>query len=125
MATKYPDYFSSVASLYSIDIAKNFDEIGIDAATARANLGRNNVTIFKCTGGGKNLDSRSINYTNELYKSLGSYSGVKFVDNPHYIYCDDIFTKPYTANGKTYANFLEYCFSQTNSRGTSSNTYKA
>ena len=113
MAAKYPEYFSKVISLYSLDTAYNYDEMGMSGEQAKKNIGKNDVTLFRCTGGGENLDKRSIRYTSELYSSLSPYSDIDVIENPHYIYGDDLFSEPFTYEGKTYANLLEYCMAQT------------
>ncbi len=107
-AAKYPDYFSKVVSLYSLDTANNYDELGIPKELAEYNLTKNNITLIRCTGGGAELDNRSINYTNELYNKIHS-SNLDIIDNPHYIYGDDLFSKTFTYKGKSYTNLLEYC----------------
>ena len=113
MAAKYPNYFTKVISLYSLDTAYNYDEIGLTNAQARANLSQNDITLIRCTGGGSTLDSRSSTYTSELYSSLSPYVDIDVYDNPFYIYGDDLFGGPFTYEGKTYTNMLEYCLSQT------------
>ena len=111
-ASRYPDYFSKVVSLYSLDTAYNYDEFGLSKSTAEYNLSKNDITLIRCTGGGDNLDARSIKYTDELYNSLKHFKNIDVYDNPHYIYGDDLFSNKFTYEGKTYSNLLEYCFAK-------------
>ncbi len=113
-AAKYPDYFTKVVSLYSLDTANSYDEIGLSKEQAEANLAKNDIILFRCTGGKGDLDERSINYTNKLFNSLKNKSktNIDLIDNPHYIYGDDLFSDPFTYEGKTYKNLLEYCLAQ-------------
>ena len=115
IATKYPDYFSKVAGVYSSAATSDYGKYADSKEQAELNVASNDILLIKSRGGGDELNTRSAEYTDRLYKKLSKHDNVEVIDNPspgdlygHYLYQNQ-----FTYDGKTYKNFLEYMFAQT------------
>ena len=115
IATKYPNYFSKVAGLYSSGATSDYEKYASSEEQANKNVATNDILLIKSRGGGDELNARSSNYTDKLYNKLKQYNNTEVIDNPsagdlygHYLYQNS-----FTYEGKKYKNFLEYMLAQT------------
>jgi dipeptidyl aminopeptidase/acylaminoacyl peptidase len=115
IATKYPNYFSKVAGLYSSAATSDYTKFASSKEEAENNIANNSILLIKSRGGGDYLNERSENYTNKIYNELKKYNNIDVIKNPDLgdLYGSSLYKKEFTYDGKTYTNFLEYMFAQT------------
>ena len=115
ISTKYPDYFSKVAGLYSSAATSDYSNYASSKEQAEFNVANTSILLIKSRGGGDYLNNRSENYTNKIYNKLKKYNNIDVINNPDLgdLYGASLYKKEFTYNGKTYPNFLEYMFAQT------------
>ena len=111
-AERYPDYFSVCAPVsgYNNSRGKN------SSSTQEAYEKLSTVNIVAVTG---KSDTNSYNSMSGLYSKLKSSGNMQFitVSGGHRIQFK-MYGEQVEVNGKTYANWLEFCLSQTNSKVT-------
>ena len=115
-AERYPDYFSVCAPVsgYNNSRGKN------SSSTQEAYEKLSTVNIVAVTGRG---DTNSYNSISGLYSKLKNSGNMQFITVPggHRIQFK-MYGEQVEVNGKTYANWLEFCLSQTNSKVTPKTT---
>ena len=106
-AERYPEYFSVVAPVsgYNYDRGKNSSSL----EEAYEKLRKANIVAVSGSG-----DAKSANSMAGLYNKIKDSGNIVFftVKGGHAIR-DDVYSKPIEVNGKTYSDWVDFCFSQT------------